>query len=430
MSGQYRSMNGIFRSAALAVSALVLMLVSANLNWPAKYSASVIEADGKGYYAWLPAIFIYQDLHFGFFETTEKNYLTPETYFDYRLQHHGKTINKYPVGTAILEMPFFLVAHGISQLSGEKVDGYSYWYPVFISIAAIFYVLSGLILLVKFLDVCGFSGLTLGLLIASLLFGTNLFYYTVGEPGMSHVYSFALSAAWLRVIQIWAKKQQVLYLFVAAGVAGLIVLVRPMNLILLAAFPLAFQGFDAIAGAVRKTGLSKISGASLLFISIAMIQPMLWYIQTGSFFIDTYPGEHFGSPNVLKFLFSFKKGAFLYTPLLFVSLAGMYAYYRNSDRLAIYWILFMLTAIITLSSWNNWWYGGSFSSRVLVEYLPLFALPLAHWIEQKKGKIFPIILLVLLVIVCQIQTYQYRYFIIHWEDMNREKYLESWGRWP
>jgi hypothetical protein len=32
---------------------------------------------------------------------------------------------------------------------------------------------------------------------------------------------------------------------------------------------------------------------------------------------------------------------------------------------------------------------------------------------------------VLFVVLCQIQTYQYRYFIIHWSEMNQEKYIDS-----
>ena len=32
--------------------------------------------------------------------------------------------------------------------------------------------------------------------------------------------------------------------------------------------------------------------------------------------------------------------------------------------------------------------------------------------------------LVLLVVVCQIQTYQYRYYEIHWSEMTQEKYWD------
>ena len=31
-----------------------------------------MESDAKGYYAYLPAVFVYEDLHFGFFDEIEK----------------------------------------------------------------------------------------------------------------------------------------------------------------------------------------------------------------------------------------------------------------------------------------------------------------------------------------------------------------------
>lgn len=415
-------------NSAVVLCGLIMLLVTANLNWPQKYSGSVIEADAKGYYAWLPALFIYQDVHFGFFESVEKTYATPQTYFDYRLTCKGNTINKYPVGVAIMQAPFFLAAHLISIITNNKTDGYSYWYPVFISLAALVYMLAGLYMTGRFLRGLGLSDLTAGITIIVMLFATNLFYYTAGEPGMSHVYSFALSAAWLRLIQIWEEKRK--GLLPAAVVTGLILLVRPMNLLLLAGFPLVFSSGKQLASSITTIRRNELIAACLIFLSILMIQPLLWFFQTGRFLIDTYPGEHFGPPHLFSFLLSFKKGAFVYTPVLFAALFGFRLLYARSAFRAIFLAVFLCLICIVLSSWNNWWYGGSFSSRVLVEYLPFFALPLANWIEQKKGRIYRLAILALLIILCQFQTYQYRYFIIHWEDMNRGKYFENFFDLP
>lgn len=90
----------------------------------------------------------------------------------------------------------------------------------------------------------------------------------------------------------------------------------------------------------------------------------------------------------------------------------------------------MLLLIYILSSWWSWWYGGSFSSRPFVEYLPLFAIPLGLAIHHlakglRKGYV---ILLALLVVLCQIQTYQARYYRIHYEDMDRERYWQEFLR--
>ncbi|MBX7202251.1 MAG: hypothetical protein K1X77_04200 [Bacteroidia bacterium] len=411
------------------LSALILLLTTINLNWPEKYSPSVIEADAKGYYAWLPAVFIYQDIHFGFFDTVEQKYLTPETWFDYRLQVNRQTVNKYSVGTAFLELPFFLAAHLGSWIWGGPTDGYSYLYPVFISLAALFYALAGLWLLGRILTRAGAGDTIVAIILPVLLFGTNLFYYAVIEPGMSHIYSFFLATCYLLLIQQWAQKTQAKTILAIALVAGCIVLVRPMNVILLASFPLVIENEITFFRQIKDTGI-RLLVPLLIFIAIAFIQPLLWYMQTGVLFIDTYPGEHFGPPHLFDFLFSFKKGAFLYTPILLIAVLGLLSLYHKSRFRAIYWFVYMLAVCIILSSWNNWWYGGSFSSRVLVEYLPLFALPLTTWLSQQKKRIPRLIILTVLVMLCQFQIYQYRYYLIHWEDTTRQQYFDNFLKLP
>jgi len=77
------------------------------------------------------------------------------------------------------------------------------------------------------------------------------------------------------------------------------------------------------------------------------------------------------------------------------------------------------------SSWWMWYYGGSFSSRVYVEYLPFFALATALGLQQiktDKRKTVAIGMLFLIIALCQVQSYQYRYYDIHYGDMTKEKY--------
>ena len=84
----------------------------------------------------------------------------------------------------------------------------------------------------------------------------------------------------------------------------------------------------------------------------------------------------------------------------------------------------------TISSWANWWYGGSFSSRPYVEYLPIFGLGLGVLLEQTTCRWRAGILtgLVVLGLVCQIQIYQYRYYQIHYSEMTKERYWDVFLR--
>jgi hypothetical protein len=114
---------------------------------------NTIVSDGKGYYAYLPAIFIYNDLNFGFNQTVEK-FDHPETWYtDYRYKLDKKRIfTKYYVGTAIAYSPFFLIAHGWSLMMGWQADGYTAIYHGSILIAALFYMAITFIFMGKILD--------------------------------------------------------------------------------------------------------------------------------------------------------------------------------------------------------------------------------------------------------------------------------------
>ena len=57
---------------------VIMTLVTSNLNWGKDHWKGIVEADAKGYYAYLPAIFIYKDLNFGFFKKIEEE-KKPET---------------------------------------------------------------------------------------------------------------------------------------------------------------------------------------------------------------------------------------------------------------------------------------------------------------------------------------------------------------
>ena len=411
----------------LLFSGILLLLVSSNLNWPKDYWKGILRSDARGYYAWLPAVFIYGDLSFQFQETVENPQTDPRHRAVYRIPVGDKITNKYFVGTAVAEVPFFLLAHAITLATGGIPDGYSFWYAFFINLAGIFYTLAGLFFLRRLLLERGVSENVLTWTLLALLFGSNLFYYSILEPGMSHVYSFACVAAFLWYMHSWFHVPARKSLVGAALFMGLIILIRPVNGIIVLAIPLMAHSWDHF-----KTQIKVLLKPSMLLLPvcagllIVFIQPLLWKLQTGHFTVDSYPGEvfHFSNPHPIDFLFSYKKGALLYTPILLLSLVG-YTLKLDSDRkLTIYAIVWGLLVLYVLSSWWNWWYGGSFSSRVLVEFLPFFALGLATLLGDFRSLVRKLsrALIVVLIVICQIQIYQYRYYQIHWEEMTSERY--------
>ena len=415
---------------------LVMTSVSSNLNWGGDNWRHILGSDAKGYYAYLPATFIYHDLNIGFFDAIEKEkYNDPHLFYDYRATAHGKQLIKYFAGTAVAQLPFFLVVHAATTITGGDADGYSKPYLIAVNLAALFYLFVGLFFLDLLLARRGVGGWARAITLIATVFGTNLFFYAVGEPGMSHVYSFAFICAFLHTSERYFEKPDGRLIVVLGALLGMIVLIRPVNGMILLAWP--FVAGDA--GALKRGLLYPIAhwGRTLMAIAICAaivaVQGMLYYIATDHFFVYSYPGEGIDlrTPHLVDILFSYKKGLFVYTPLYLLALVGGYHLWRSNRYGFVVWAVCLLVITYVLSSWSQWYYGGSFSSRVFVEYLPFFMIPLGmavQGITTRPWRQLFRFAIVVLILLCQVQTYQYRYYQIHWSDMDREKYWEVFLR--
>ncbi len=414
---------------------LICFAVTSNINWYKDSWRGTIETDARGYYAYLPAVFIYNDLEFEFYEELEGSESTP--YYDknfvtdYRQNTNNGTVNKYYCGTAIAEAPFFLIAHGYQLLTGGATDGYAKPYMIAISLAAVVYLFIGLIFLNKVLKHFRLTNRIRALVLILLTFGTNLFYYCCVEPGMSHIYSFALISIFCYLLIRFRDVPSIANATKIGVIYGLIVLIRPSNALILLSAPIFLGGIKEFGNLLVKPKL--ILPGALVALLVCSVQLIFYYQATGNLFVYSYGGEsfEFTEPHIIDFLFSYKKGWFVYTPLALISILGTIVWLKHDRTIALYYLGFILLVIYVLSSWWNWWYGGSFSSRVMVDYLIFCAIPLGLLLTHvRKSRwvflIYPACLACL--VLCQIQTYQYRYFIIHWENMDKVQYWDAFLR--
>lgn len=417
---------------AIAITILICTISSSNLNWSGKSWQGIVEADAKGYYAYLPAVFIYSDLEFGFYDEMEGEggkYYNPNYHYDYRVVVKQDTINKYYSGTALAQLPFFLIAHGVASASSTSADGYSKPYSVLINIAAIVYLLIGLLALNAWLRHFKVGEWNRAITMLVLVFATNLYYYTCVEPGMSHIYSFAFASLFVLLATRYFEAPKFKTLLLGLLCLGMIILIRPVNGILVFSLPFLAGSGERLKTAFRAVFQKPVQllTAFVGLLLIISIQLIIYKASTGQFWVYAYgeEGFNFGDPHILDILFSYKKGLFLYTPVLLFSMVGLIYYWRAQQFCFWSWLLFFGLITYVLSSWWNWWYGGSFSSRVYVEYLPFFGVLLAILLKMARKpvlRITTISILLLFTVFCQFQIYQYRYYLIHWEDMTKEQY--------
>lgn len=416
------------------ITALVL-LYSANIKWGGRHWKDTILSDGKGYYVYLPAILIYNDLSFSFVDEIEKKYYDSNTKYDFRSYINGKTFSKYSIGVALLMLPFFAIAHVLSIMLGYATDGYSQLYNISVCWAAIFYMAVGLTYLKKLLAVYKIQDTIKSITLVAIVFGTNLFYYVVAEPAMSHVYSFATITMFVYYSKLYFKTGMSKYFFRIVLLLSCIILIKQVNSLIVLSLP-----FLAGEWAVLKNTFIefikkpiRIAGILILPFLFILTQWVIYRVQIGEWLFDSYLGEAFNflNPQILSILFSYKKGLFVYTPLIFISLFGLVYVFKINYYEFFSFLLFFIILTYVLSSWWCWYYGGSFGLRAYIEYYALFALLLALLLENVKKKIYKTTLVVgviLITVVCQIQTWQYRYLQIHWSDMNKEKYWDVFMR--
>lgn len=340
----------------------------------------VINSDGKGYYAYLPGLFIYHDLSFSFIDNYESTYYPRggDLYKDFRVKFNHGIADKYFPGLAVLWLPFFLAGHVIALISGFPADGYSMPYQLAIAFSALVYLFLGLVLLKKILYRYYSNKTIVGWIVILTGLATNLIYYTIVEGSMVHVYNFFLVNAFILLVLNLAERPDRRIFAFSAAVFGLIVITRPQNGIIILSVPFlagSLANFRKLVFSLFGKPANLLSSilAVLLVLAIPMI---IWYQQTGRILVYTYGNEHFNflAPQLGKFLFGFEKGWLIYTPVAAISLLGFVNLYKSSKYRFITLAVFLSVLVYVLSCWWAWNYTSQHSQRVMIDFLAFVAI--------------------------------------------------------
>ena len=416
--------------AIVFILLVICMCFTVSIRWKGENNAAwkeIVSSDGKGYYAYLPALFIYHDFNFTFLENKK---LVPDGYASsFQVPNGNRKVDKYFCGVAVLQAPFFMMAQGFCKFSGYANDGYSMPFQLSVSIAALAYLLLGLWFLRKLLLSFSFPEWVIAWVLVLILFGTNLFYYACIAPSMSHVYSFAMMAMFFYYSKRMFSESLAKLIIPVVSLLAIIALIRPNNMIVVLLWPFFAEHSSRFSTFVKemKSKTKLLLYACIVPILLICIQLLLWYQQTGHWVVWSYKGEgfDFGHAHWMQSLFGFRKGLFVYTPLLLLSLLAFVPLYKNNKYQFKSVAVFLFLLFYITSSWWNWYFGSSFGLRPYIDFYPLFAVLLAFVFASLRSNALKLIVVgisVLLLIISGIQTYQYMHFIIHPEDMNFEKY--------
>ncbi len=390
---------------------------------PDKYN--VITSDGVGYYSYLPSTFIKKEFQLS---DNQDHYMN----FDYT---PGNKQNKYFIGSSLLMAPFFGLAHfytsatyKISPNKSFLPNGYSFPYQLAICIAGVFYLILGLLYFKKTALSLGVKKEIIFFLIILFALGTQLMELSSYESSFSHVYAFFIISFSIHKWHLFTLNPKLSTFLLLAFSLSLLLLIRPTDILIVITFPI----FWVLNGHTKSLYWLKRQGVAYLYalgvgISFLFLQLFYWKLQSGSFFIWTYTDEgfDFSNPEFFNVLFSYKKGLFVYTPLLIISFLTILL-----TPIKIWvkvWLgLFFIINTYVISSWWCWWYGGSLGMRPWMDFLPIIILILALSLNKLniKLRIAFYLLAIFSIPLNIIQTYQYSWGIMHWDSMTHDKYWQ------
>ncbi len=398
-------------------------------NW----KEGVIYWDIISYYAYLPAAFIYNDLTLSYIENPDfKGTVWPET-----AENGGKVI-KTTMGLAILYAPFFFMAHGLAlTMDGYPPDGYSMIYSLFLLISNLFYTIIGFVFLRKIL-LKYFSDNITAVLLLIVFFCTGLFYYTFYTV-MSHSYLFCLINIFIFYIIKWHENPSFKTSLFIGLLSGMILLIRPIDIIFCLLF--VFYGvynFKSLNYNI-KLFLKQYKKIVLIIISgfcVFFIQMVYWKTITNQWLFWSYSGESFfwTKPHIIEGLFGFRKGLYLYTPILLPATLGLFLLKKfDKNWIVIFPVLFILFTYIILCWWS-WWYGGGLSIRPYIDIYGIMAIGLGAFIsiicklKQTILKVFALSVICTLSLYSAFVVNQYTSGSIHWDSMTKESWKSSFGK--
>ncbi|MBI3510535.1 MAG: hypothetical protein HY064_07715 [Bacteroidetes bacterium] len=397
-----------------------------------------LDWDNLGYYLYLPSIVIHHDPGLEdreWLDHINKKYQRNNSFYQAVPGKKNRLVNVFPMGIAICNLPAFLVGHGCAKIFSYAPDGFSPPYQWAMIFSGLLYSILGMWLLRKLL-LKFFPDRFSALLMFLIAMGTNLFYYTTIDSLLTHNYLFTLDLLLILLTISWHEHPHWRTALFIGMNAGLITIIRPSEIVWLA-IPILWNvyGWGSLKDKIKLLS-RKIIHVALLIISmiaVGSLQLFYWKYTTGNWFSYNHvEGFDFTRPFVMEVFFSYKKGWLLYTPLMVFSIAGLLWMWKSNRSYFFPLLFFFILNAWIISSWECWWYGGSFGQRPFVQSYGLMALPLGFLIRDFSAtrirKIISAAILFFLVVLNQFQCWQAHAGIIDPEFMSEKYYWKVFAR--
>lgn len=397
--------------------------------------------DVFGYYMYLPLAFKYNDITIQNYSTITdilNTYHASETFYQAVKWDNGSWVMRYPIGLSVLFAPFYFIADGIAKFTNYPTDGFSKPYQLSILYGCLIYSIIGLYFVKKVLTLF-FDDITSAITLFCIALGTNYFFHVSmhGQGAMSHNILFSLYAIITYLTIKWHKSHSFKIMLLLGIFIGISALCRPSEIISIL-IPLFYgvinwQSFKNKIQLLLKHKF-QILGFIVITFLIGFIQFGYWKYASGKFIINPYgsgnPGEglELFHPHILEVLFSFRKGWFIYTPIMLFTMIGFWQMYKHNKALFAPVFIYFIINFYIVSSWSCWWYGACFGVRSLIPSYAVLSIPLGYFVFmalKHKLKILFIGLFTFCVALNLFQSWQMYFLIMDSTNMSRAYYFST-----
>lgn len=427
-------MQRFFQRTSLTTLLIVGLLLSV-------YRISNVEKkeiswDVLGYYMYLPATFIHHDpllKDISWLKEINQQQELTGTLYQVSTNDTGEPIYVFLFGMALFYLPFFFLGHSVAGFGGYEMNGFSMPYQYALVIGGIIYTIIGLIYLRKILRHF-FSEQIATIVILIVVFGTNYTHHlTLKNLETVNILFMLVSIIIWNTIK-WHEKQKFKNLLIIGVSITLMFLVKPSEVFVFF-IPLLWKvsSFETLKSKAILLLANIKSVLITIFVCGLLIVPQLiyWKISTGHFVYDSYKnpgvGLDFFSPHIVEVLFSYRKGFFIYTPIMLFAVVGFYFLFKNNKPLVLPILIYVGVSFYIISCWTYWYYGAAYSCRPIITSYPLLAICLGYFLvfiqQQKKAiQIFFSIAVIFFVFLNQFQWWQLKNYILDPYRTTKEYY--------
>ncbi len=331
------------------------------------------------------------------------------------------TTSNFSLGISIVWLPIYFLADIlviiISKFNPDIIrNGYSDIYQIVLGLGNISFVLGGLIILSNLLSKF-YEKKVVMLSILSLLFTTNLFYYSAIDVVNTHPFSFFGTSILLYLYFKYKENKKNTYLFIQGIVFGLLVANRMQDgLLILIPLLTIFNQTKIKKIKINKEiikiivfGIGGMLGylpqLILLFLGLGRIQFIPHLEKAGN---DFMPFRH-----VIDIMIDPKLGVLLYMPSLVISVIGLFIFRNRNKKLGVLFLVSLFSVFVLISSYDGWNVAG-YSARYFISIFPILIFGFAEIINLfyiKKSKVFLYMIILILILHQGISIFSFKLFL-------------------